>query len=394
MKKADRPGATGARAGLPWGWPARASGPARAWRGLARRPDLLPGFSLAARPGLLVLTALLLVGLCAALAAWGTRPGPDSVGNDLLADGPSLKLNNTSAEAPASPPLPAPQPEPERLDLGAEKPIVAAAVRPAAQTPPAGAGAAVAVPDRAPPPVSPGFPPPPPAAREDPDLTPAATPAWANGYAFQDSHRGDSPMIRNWKTLGWPLVLAGALAGNPSPAADSDTGKPATDLAAIAKQLEEVKKSLESLEGIKSSILALDKEMRERLSKLESNNVGTNLKIEKAQSDIEALRNQITQLQRDVDALKTRPATQIAGYPPNGPAAGAGRLRLVNTFFEPMTFIVNGQAYDVSAGGARVVEGVPAGTFTYEVLRVQPPRQRELAAGETFTITVHPQPGP
>src|SRR5205807_9539878 len=68
--------------------------------GIARRSSLLPEVGLPARPGLLVLTALLLIALCALLATCRFQPRPTEVGISLLADSSSSKLNNASA-APA-----------------------------------------------------------------------------------------------------------------------------------------------------------------------------------------------------------------------------------------------------------------------------------------------------
>ena len=97
----------------------------------------------------------------------------------------------------------------------------------------------------------------------------------------------------------------------------------------------------------------------------------------------------------DLDALKNRaPVSRESAYAPsasNSPSAATGRIRLVNTFLDPMTIVVNGRAYQVAPGDTRLVEAVPAGTFNYEVLGVQPRVDRTLAANETFTITVHPR---
>src|SRR5438034_7771292 len=70
--------------------------------GIARRSNLLPEVGLPARPGLLVLTALLLIALCTLLATWRSHPRPAEAGISLLADASSSKLNNASATAPES----------------------------------------------------------------------------------------------------------------------------------------------------------------------------------------------------------------------------------------------------------------------------------------------------
>jgi hypothetical protein len=64
---------------------------------------------------------------------------------------------------------------------------------------------------------------------------------------------------------------------------------------------------------------------------------------------------------------------------------------LVNRSWEPVTVAVNGRTYQLAPGESRPAEPVQAGTFTYQVLGLQPhPQQRTLAARETFTVTVNP----
>ena len=58
--------------------------------------------------------------------------------------------------------------------------------------------------------------------REEPPRLPEAVQAAAveipvaeDLYDFVSSHRGDSPMLRNWKMFGYPAILAAALASAP-----------------------------------------------------------------------------------------------------------------------------------------------------------------------------------
>src|SRR5436309_2300175 len=71
-----------------------------------RRPVLLPGIRLPARPGLLLLMMLLL-GLFGVLRTIPARPAPGAVAEFLLlSDASFSNLNSTGAEAPADSPAP------------------------------------------------------------------------------------------------------------------------------------------------------------------------------------------------------------------------------------------------------------------------------------------------
>ncbi len=113
--------------------------------------------------------------------------------------------------------------------------------------------------------------------------------------------------------------------------------------------------------------------------------------------DVKELKRQVAQLQRDVDALRTH---SVSNYAPTPAAPSTGRIRLVNTWPETITVFLNQRAYDIPPGQEATTEGVPAGTFTFEILArrpdasigmIQPRTTRSLAASETYTIHVHPR---
>jgi prefoldin subunit 5 len=247
-------------------------------------------------------------------------------------------------------------------------------------------------------------------------------PVLALGNGYRNPHRGDSPMMSTWKLLGLKALLAGALTAAPALAQNSDgTGK-APDLASLATQLEAIKKKVDSIDAqvkplgtLPTSVTTLKdtlnklKDSHDVLKKgfdgavtriddalraLQNRATDIELKNSKTQEDLTNLAAQVEKLRKDVDSLSTRiGSTQISAYPPReGALAGTGRVRLVNTYFQPMSIAVNRTLYMVAPGETRFSEPVPAGTFTYEVLGVQPaPQTRQLAANETFTVTVHPQ---
>jgi hypothetical protein len=307
---------------------------------LRLHPASWRGFSLPPRPGVLALTCLLMLGLYAALRFWGHGHGAPA-GIDLRAASSSPKLNITSAGAPAA----APQTE---------------SVAPPILEPPA-----------------------------------IIEPALENGY--RNSHRGDSPMIRNWNMLAAQALLVGALvpAAAQAQTPTSDTPPKPIDPALVSKQLEDLKKSIDAMEKrLGDSLLAMGKDVRDVINDFQNFKTDANLKLGKAQADIDDLKKQLAQVRQDFDGGKSRPPSREAGYaapPGSPPAAGTGRVRLVNTFSDAMTIIVNAKAYQLAPGETKLSDALPAGTFTYEVLGVQPSRERQLAANETFTVTVHPR---
>lgn len=200
-------------------------------------------------------------------------------------------------------------------------------------------------------------------------------------------------MMRHWKLLGLDLVLVGALAA-PLPArAQEQIGDEPNKDSVVLKQLGD----------LKTSIDALTKAIKE----MQTSGVDSALKMQKANGDIEGLkrqltqlqqeeiaglRQQVTQMQRDLDELNRRTASppRVATYPPPQQQPATGRVRLINSYQAPVTVVVNGRAHTLNPGAIVTTDPIPAGTFTYEVLGVQPMRDRTLAANELFTITIHP----
>lgn len=326
------------------------------WLAHARRPELWPAVLLAARPCLIVLSLLFLVGVCAILAH--SKPQPrDRDGFDLLADHSSPNLNLTSAEAPSDSQVEAPQPERPAEEWATVIPEPVLPIEPAP-----------AVVELVPEP-----PPPPPMVDEQVIAIPAAV---DENISIRTPHRGDSPMMQHWRMLGLHTVLAGVLTAAPGSAADQKNVEPNKD-DVIVKQLAELKKSIEQL--------------NESVKTLRTDNLNADLKATKAQTEVEELKKQINQIRLDLDELKKTASTVKAfSIQPDGKAATVtGRIRLINTYVEPITVLVNNKVYHLQPQEIRLSEPVPAGNFTYEVLGVQGPRVRQLASNETFTINVH-----
>lgn len=196
-------------------------------------------------------------------------------------------------------------------------------------------------------------------------------------------------MRHDWRRLGLIVICMAFTAVGVTRAAEppdnSDKAKKAESAADVAEQLRQMNASL--------------KQLTERIKTLEINVAddlaGIRTRNEQTNRAMKALREDVDRLRTDFDGLANRvsPNGRISAYAgPNGTATLAtGRVRLVNTYFLPQTIVVNRKAYDVPPNGEMFTDPVPAGTFSYEVLGVQPRSERLLVANETFTIHVHPR---
>jgi outer membrane murein-binding lipoprotein Lpp len=203
-------------------------------------------------------------------------------------------------------------------------------------------------------------------------------------------------MLRRWTILAVPALLAATL----SAAADSDTPKTQNDSQKIDKildQLKELKATVEELEKVRSEIKNLDTQtelrcqrIQERIDRVNDRIGGLEARIKRLEGDLEAMRTQATTSNRPsgYSGLGNGSGTPAA-HPPLPPASGTIRLR--NTFPEQVSVVVDGVSYQLMPFDTRDLAGHPAGTFTYEVLGIQPRRTVALGPNETFTITVYPR---
>jgi TolA-binding protein len=166
------------------------------------------------------------------------------------------------------------------------------------------------------------------------------------------------------------LLTALALAATPaSPAA----GPPLSPTRAGAGELDEKKSAdLASLEA--------------ELKRLRADTAES---FRSAQKTIDELKKEVARLRKEVEELRKRrpPSTRISRSPAAG---GSATIRLVNSYADPVTVVVNGTAYRLEPGETRLLRDRAPGRFTYEVPGVREAVDRELRAGETFTIHVHP----
>jgi hypothetical protein len=385
---------------------------------LLRVPHVLPEVALTPRLVLLVLTMMLLVSLC--LMLWRGMPAPpraDLAELGLPAGVASPKLNNTSAEAPASLPPAAPTAE---LDKHPHD-VPAEAVTPVPPPPPKVPEPAALpplpmleplVPEKAPAP-----------SPEPPPLTPVTSapvapptpvePAAENCYAIRDTHRGDSPMMSTWKMLGLQTVLAAALTPPAALATEGPAAEPDATTA-LTKQIADLKAAIQALDktvkqecgdlrnDLEKTKLAAQvdlKSVNEQIAQLRADLESMRKLLASKQvaayptdprAELEEVRRQLAQLHQDMEALRKQlPATRVAGFPPEGRS-----IRLVNTYPAEVPIRVNDRVYYVAPGETRLTEPIAFGTFTYEVLLqgLTGARTRTNSPSEgQFTIHVHPQ---
>jgi hypothetical protein len=334
---------------------------------------LLPEVRLASRPALLTLILLLVIGLGAVLAGWGNQP--ESPDFDLLQAPSSHKLDITSVHKPDNsvpaissdgglaqgPAVPSPDDVPAVLEIPAPD-----------LTDSPGPYKVPDLPSEA-------------ANPQPPEQGPAPAPiGFDAGNLFNESSlRGDTPMIRTWKLLGYPAILAAALAAAPQLAGAQDETK--------NSQGSDAKRDV-NLKDLKASLDAIKKQLD-----------GNSLYTDVVAKDLRDLQAKVAQLQKDVDSLM-QARTSTSNYQPTVPAPGtttpAGRIKLVNTWPERITVFLNDRTFYVNPNQEITVPDMPAGQFTYEILDQRPDNSilqitqklpRTLAPNETFTIHVHPR---
>lgn len=347
-----------------------------------RRPLRLPEWSLAARPGLLVLTTLLLLGLLAVLVFRPVRSSSSSSRNPLLAANSPPTLKETTVNA-AGVWIRHPRVEVQTADLkvpdyGPSQPLIQVVA-----------------------PVPPLVPVP-----QTPAMPAATKPASKETGPIRTLQREVTPMIRHWKQIGLPMVLSGLLAAPHLKAEEpKDKAKPAEpdQASAVQKQIADLNKKLDALtnsfnqfkEVYQKDINTLT---QEKLDKIEvqlpfkdlseiKQKLGSLDKLSEQLAKLEKMNEQFAQVKKDTeDLMQWR---NRRGYVEPQPSR-VSRIRLKNDYPQRVRVFVNDQSYTLEPNDSRMVELQP-GSFTYEVPNIQEVRTRTLNPGETFTITVYPR---
>jgi hypothetical protein len=192
-------------------------------------------------------------------------------------------------------------------------------------------------------------------------------------------------MRGSWKLFALIMPLAAALA---APSGLRAQGEPSSDQVKSktltpAEQIDELKELVKTLTGkIDALTFVVQRDSKAREEKAMA-----------VKQDIDGLKEQVAQLQKQIDRLNQRSSSseRISFFGPSGTMPTTGQLRLVNTWFEPVTIVVGTTAYTLLPGQTNEIRGIPAGTVSYEVLNIQPQRSLLVAAGETRSVIVHPK---
>ncbi|MBI2807342.1 MAG: hypothetical protein HYX68_20360 [Planctomycetes bacterium] len=258
---------------------------------------------------------------------------------------------------------------------------------------------------------------------------------------------GDSPMMRNWKSLTmYSLLTAAAVTFAPPPAVILAQEKkeppktPAVDTDALLKSLQADIKNLETgllakidkkLQGVGDDVQVVKKSvenLKTDLDALQGAQLKQKIELDKQKKEIELLAEEVRSLHKKLlaegkpatpaldkailedmrDALKAikdgiaklgaaDTSKRFAMSPPNGSngsAVTSGRVLLQNFYSEDLLFLINGAPFRVPAGKSRLLDGVPLGTLNYLVhsdrFGTLQSRSTVLTANEsTFTLTAN-----
>lgn len=122
--------------------------------------------------------------------------------------------------------------------------------------------------------------------------------------------------------------------------------------------------------------------------------------IESLQGEVARLRDQLQSSERGgsgsvANRMPAAPGTRREALRPDPSLRDDGRmasgaLRLINQLTTIQEVRVNGVSYFLMPG-EQIDVTVPAGTFTYQVVGIDPlPRTRSMVAGRVFTANIHP----
>lgn len=243
---------------------------------------------------------------------------------------------------------------------------------------------------------------------------------------YRDSTSGDTPMLRNWKSLAL-FSLTTVFVQVPVPV-QAQGGE---DAKSLAKQIESLQETIkESFKGVSTDLSKMTgdlKKIREEIDGIKDTSLQFDLRLNDANKKINQIEADLKKIRADIDGIKNRDAgpaptapsldkaslediktklgsieqailklqpssTRVAMSAPTGPTVAAtGRFLLVNLYNEELLFLVNGKTYRVAPGFSVPVDGIAAGAVTYEVISPTfGSRARNtvnLVPNETFTLT-------
>jgi hypothetical protein len=200
---------------------------------------------------------------------------------------------------------------------------------------------------------------------------------------------GDTPMIRTWKTLAIAALLAAAappMASAGGAAGDADLKKSIEEL---SKKLDALTKKVDAASFLSVTEVA---DLKVKLAQMETEQLRQKMELQglrdkPAAATDKALLDRLSAIEKALAALD---AAGRKSYSP--PISGsAGRVLLVNLYSEEMLFIVNKLPYRVEPNRTMQLDGVGAGSVTYEVFSptwgMRASRTTLLNPNETLTLT-------
>jgi hypothetical protein len=230
-------------------------------------------------------------------------------------------------------------------------------------------------------------------------------------------HRGDTPMIRNWKLFELAAVMAVAV---PSPillaggngTKDTDTKAILEMIKEVKTQVAEVKKQVDAmdrclggaLKNVANEVAAIKGDITPltglslKMKHLNESFAGLKTELEKFKpavptdrvtlEDVKDVKDRLANIEKVLTRLQTEPQTRTSLSPP---ATAPGKIMLTNNYTDKLLFQINDQQVFVQPGQSHVLEGVPAGPFTYKVFAPQQgwsqPQNRTLEPNRTFTLS-------
>lgn len=238
---------------------------------------------------------------------------------------------------------------------------------------------------------------------------------------YSDAVLGDTPMLRNWKTLALCSFMTSALfVQTPPPVLAQDK---------TAEAIDSLKQTFEqSFKAVRSDVQAINLQLqtfKEDLKKIQEDAFDQRLKVSNAVLKMQEVEKSLAKIREDLDELKSKVAAgtgvKAAGVDKSSmdeiksklgaieqailklqpsttsqrialsPPTPSGKVLLVNLYPQELLFVVNNKAYRVGANSSLTVDNVPAGTVTYELISdLWGSRGRNsttLTANETLTLT-------
>jgi hypothetical protein len=299
--------------------------------------------------------ALLANGVALCLLGWVLHNGPaepKSSENPLRTAQSSSKVKPTSAPAPeVPPPLP-------------PMPIVAPKLeekKPVSPPPTLPSEPLIVIP--APPIVQAPAPekPPEPTA---PKLDKAPVLVWLPYRVFAPKH-GETPMLYNWKMLKWASAMAVAVTVTPASFAQEKKDEILDAIKALEKKVGDgftrVQQDMDTLKpivlGNSARIDALEKKLADLRAEFDTLK-GRNISLyESEKATLDKMKDRLEQVEKSLNGGKVTVKSP----------ASTGRVVLKNMYPERLSFVLNGQTYDVPAYSDFVLDNQRLGPLTYEV---------------------------